>query len=108
MWFALMLLAGLNPVSRFGPMAYIVPPFAFVYVGTKAGDDGRMALLLWYDALLSRLPSRRKLIRNPLLSLDGYIAEPIRMGAAMTELHPRSAGQPLAPLLGHHQRNDAS
>lgn len=101
-WFTLMLLVGLSPVSRFGPMAWIVPPFAFVYVGTKADDNGRMTLLLWYDALLSRLPSRRQLIRNPLLSLGGYIAEPIRMGAEMTELHPRTAGTPLTPLLGRN------
>ncbi|MGH3833770.1 MAG: hypothetical protein ACRDRS_25585 [Pseudonocardiaceae bacterium] len=100
-WFTLLLLVGLNPVSRFGPMAYIVPPFAVVYAGTKAGDDGRMTLLRWYDALLARLPSRRQLIRNPLLSLGDYTAEPIRVDTEMTELHPGPAGEPLAPLLGH-------
>lgn len=107
-WFTLMLLIGVNPMTRFGPMAWIVPPFAFVYVGTKAGEDGRMTLLVWYDALLSRLPSRRKLIRNPLLALGGYRAEPIRMGSEMTELHPRMAGQPLTPLLGRNRRGGAS
>ena len=108
-WFTLMLLVGLSPVSRFGPMVYIVPPFVFVYVGTKSGDDGRMTLLLWYDAFLSRLPSRRKLVRNPLLSLGDYTAEPIRIGAEMTELHPRTASKPLTPLLGRSsRRGDAS
>lgn len=103
-WFTLMLLVGLNPISRFGPTIYIVPPFAFVYFGTKAGDDGRMNLLLWYDALLARLPNRRKRIRNPLLSLGDYKPEPIRIEPEMTELHPRSAGQPLTPLLGRSRQ----
>ncbi len=103
-WFALMLLFGLNPISRFGPTLYIVPPFAFVYFGTKAGDDGRMNLLLWYDAILARLPSRRKIIRNPLLSLGDYKAEPIRIDAQMTELHPRTTGKPLTPLLDRTHR----
>jgi hypothetical protein len=107
-WFTLMLLIGLSPMSRFGPMVWIVPPFALVYLGTRAGEDGRMALLLWYDALLARLPSRRKLIRNPLLALSDYTAEPIRMSGQMTELHPHSTETSLTPLLGRRRPRDGA
>lgn len=68
-WFALMLLVGVSLASRFGPTLYVVPPFVIIFLGTRTGEDGRMNLLLWYDALLARLPSRRRVIRNPLLVL---------------------------------------
>jgi hypothetical protein len=98
-WFALMLLLQVSLASRFGPTLYIAPPFILIYLGTKTGEDGRMNLLLWYDALLARLPRRRRIIRNPLLVLGNYTPEPIRLSVT-TELHPRRPGEPLVPLLG--------
>jgi hypothetical protein len=102
-WFALLLLLQVSLVSRFGPTFYIVPPFVIIYLGTKTGDDGRMNLLLWYDALLARLPARRRMIRNPLLVLGNYSPAPIRISVT-TELHPRRPGESLVPLLGRSWR----
>lgn len=103
-WFALLIVLGISPVSRFGPTAYIVPPFVIVFFGTKRGEDGRMNLLLWYDAILARLPSRRKIIRNPLLPTGGYTPTPIRMVGQTTELHTHCGGGPLTPLLSRAAR----
>lgn len=98
-WCTLVLLVGVNPLSRFGPMLYIVPPFATVYLGTRVGDDGRMAALRWYDALLARLPTRRRTIRNPLLPFASSEAGLIQVGGGMTELHPHSTSRDLHPLV---------
>lgn len=98
-WWAAMLLCRISLLTRFGPAAYIVPPFVVIFFGTRIGDDGRMHGLLWYDALLARFPHRRRLIRNPLLSINGY--EPAVLPIAVTtELHPRTATADLTPLLG--------
>lgn len=98
-WFTLLLVIGVNPLSKFGPMVYIVPPFATVYLGARMGDDGRMAALRWYDALLARLPRRRRRIRNPLLPMAGSEPGLIEVESGITELHPRSAGEALTPLV---------
>lgn len=103
-WFALLLLMRVGLTSRFGPTLYIVPPFILIYLGTKTGDDGRMNLLLWYDALLARLPRRRRIIRNPLMGLGTYTPAPFRI-SVMTELHPRRPGERLVPLLGRRWRH---
>ncbi|WP_142065314.1 hypothetical protein [Pseudonocardia kunmingensis] len=103
MWFALMLLVGVSLASRFGPTLYVVPPFVIIFLGTRTGEDGRMNLLLWYDALLARLPSRRRVIRNPLLVLGNYRPTPIRI-TVTTELHPRRPSEALVPLLGRRWR----
>ena len=100
-WFTLLLVVGLNPLSRLGPALYIVPPFATVYIGTRTGDDGRMTALRWYDAVLARLPSRRQRIGNPLLAAaGGATPTPIRIDGHMTELHPHSGSGALTPLVG--------
>jgi hypothetical protein len=100
-WFTLLLVVGLNPLSRLGPALFIVPPFATVYMGTRTGDDGRMTALRWYDAVLARLPSRRQRIGNPLLeSAAQPTATPIRIDGQMTELHPRTGSGPVRPLVG--------
>lgn len=98
-WFTIVALVGVNPLSRFGPMLYLVPPFAMVYLGTRVGDDGRMAGLRWYDALLARFPKRRRRIRNPLLPVASGEPGPIRVGGGMTELHPHSTDRDLSPLV---------
>lgn len=102
-WFTVLLIVGLNPLSRLGPAFYIVPPFAAVYMGTRVGDDGRMVALRWYDALLARLPSRRKRIGNPLLVLSGE-PKPLRIAGRMTELHPQAGTGTLTPLLDRRGR----
>lgn len=107
-WCGLLLLIGLNPLSRLGPLLYIVPPFAVVYLGTRAGDDGRMTAMRWYDALLARSPRRRQLIRNPLLAAAGEDRAPLRVGRQMTELHPHSTGRPLPSLIARRARKRLS
>lgn len=104
-WFTVLLVVGLNPLSRLGPALYIVPPFATVYIGTRTGDDGRMTALRWYDAVLARLPSRRQRIGNPLLQSAGVpTPTPIRIDGHMTELHPHSGSAALQPLVGRRGR----
>ena len=108
-WCGLLLLMGLNPLSRLGPMVYIVPPFALVYMGTRAGDDGRMTAMRWYDAVLASTPRRRKPIRNPLLMAAGDRQAPLRIARHMTELHPHSTNnRPLVQLVGRRARQRLS
>jgi hypothetical protein len=105
-WCGLLLLIGVNPLSRLGPAVYIVPPFAAVYMGTRTGDDGRMAAMRWYDALLARTPRRRTRIRNPLLVSAPSELAPLHIGGQMTELHPHtSTGASLTPLIGRTARH---
>jgi hypothetical protein len=103
-WVVLLLVVGVNPLSRLGPAAYIAPPFAIVYLGTRVGDDGRMALMRWYDALLARMPRRRALIRNPLLSNTDDRAARLRIEPWMTELHPHSKAEAITPLVNRRAR----
>lgn len=107
-WCGLLLLIGLNPLSRLGPLLSIVPPFAVVYMGTRAGDDGRMAAMRWYDAVLARSPRRRKPIRNPLLMAAGDERALLRIDRHMTELHPRNTGRPLRSLVDRKTRKRIS
>ena len=66
-WVILLLLVGVPLFSRFGPQAYIVPPFILVYRAIRRDESGRMAVMGWYDKALARKPSRRRPTRNPLL-----------------------------------------
>jgi hypothetical protein len=105
-WFTVLLVVGLNPLSRLGPALFIVPPFAIVYMGTRIGDDGRMTAVRSYDAVLARLPSRRQRIGNPLLaSATQPTPTPIRIDGQMTELHPLTGSGPLRPLVGRRGRS---
>jgi hypothetical protein len=98
-WFLIMLIVGVDPLSSLGPVLYIVPPFALVFLGTKVGDDGRMAYLRWYDAILARRPSRRRPQRNPLL--PAHTAHTFHVEECLVELHPHPDG-PHEPLLGRN------
>ena len=66
-WVVLLFLMGVPLLSRFGPQAYIVPPFIVVYRATRKDESGRMAVMGWYDKVLARKPSRRRPVRNPVL-----------------------------------------
>ena len=66
-WVILLILMGVPLLSRFGPQAYIVPPFIVVYRATRKDESGRMAVMGWYDKALARMPSRRRPVRNPVL-----------------------------------------
>src|SRR6476469_10593432 len=66
-WVVLLLLVGVPLFSRFGPQAYIVPPFILVYRAIRRDESGRMAVMAWYDKALAFRPSRRHPVRNPLL-----------------------------------------
>jgi hypothetical protein len=105
LWCGLLLFIGLTPLSRLGPLLFIVPPFAAVYTGTRTGDDGRMAAMRWYDALLARTPRRRRRIRNPLLTSAGKQRAPLRIERHMTELHPHTdLGGPQTSLVRRRAR----
>ena len=66
-WVSLLVLMGVPMLSRFGPQAYLVPPFILVYRAIRRDESGRMAVMAWYDKALARKPSRRHPVRNPLL-----------------------------------------
>ena len=66
-WLTLLLLVGVPLFSRFGPQAYIVPPFLLVYRAIRRDESGRMVVMAWYDKALAYKPSRRRPTRNPLL-----------------------------------------
>jgi len=66
-WVCSLLLFGVPLFSRFGPQAYIVPPFILVYRAIRRDESGRMAVMAWYDKALAYKPSRRQATRNPLL-----------------------------------------
>lgn len=104
-WVLVMLIFGVNPLTRFGPTLYLVPPFLFVYFGTRTDESGRMNLLVWYDALLARLPGRRRVLGNPLMQLGEYTPEVVTF-AVETELHPRKIGEPLTPLASRARKGE--
>jgi hypothetical protein len=106
-WLLVMLTFGVNPISRFGPTLYLVPPFLVMFFGTRTDDSGRMALLVWYDAILARMPNRRKTIRNPLLEFGGYTRRPVRINTT-TELHPRKPGIALTPSAGRTRKGNGT
>lgn len=72
-------LLGVSPLGRFGPLLYIVPPAFLAILGTRIGDDGRMALMRVYDRLLARRRSRRRVLRNPCLPAAARTPEPVRL-----------------------------
>lgn len=90
-WFSLLALIGINPLTRFGPLAYLGPVAGFVINGTRVGDDGRMVLLAWYDALLAKLPRRRRRITNPLLHTDDAAHEVLTMQVTSVVGSPQHA-----------------
>jgi hypothetical protein len=106
-WCGLLGVLGVNPLSQVGPLLYIVPPFAAVYMGTRTGDDGRMVVMRWYDALLARMPQRRARIRNPLLGSALDERAVLRIDEQMTELHLHAGGAALTPLVGRRARTRA-
>lgn len=96
-WWLLLVAVGVPVLTRFSPLVYLAPPAFFVINGTRRDESGRMVMLGWYDWLLFRLPSRRMSLRNPLLQLDGYTAEPLRISVT-TELH--GGANPLPSVSG--------
>lgn len=85
-WIALLALLGVSPFWQFGPALYLVPPGALVVLGTRVGDDGRMVLLVAYDALLAKKPRRRRVITNPLVTTS-----PPRTGVVSLQVTTRIA-----------------
>lgn len=66
-WWVLLAVVGVDPWWALGPAVFVVPPFTVVFLGTAVGDDGRMRLVGWYDAVSARWPGRRRPLGNPLL-----------------------------------------
>lgn len=103
MWSAALLLVGVDPISKAGPMLYIAPVAGFVIAGTRSDDSGRMRLIGWYDWVLSRMPTRRRVVGNPLLGARD--PKPVPIGLEVTvEVHPVRLGEPLTPLLSRAGR----
>lgn len=98
-WAFLMLVVFHVPLlSRFGPLAWFVPPTGLIYYAIQIDASGRRAAVRWYDALLSRLPNRRQHIANPLLtSLRGRTPRLERV-VATAELMPTATD---SPVKGH-------
>lgn len=97
-WVALLALIGVDFFAQFGPMLYIVPPAVLSVLGTRMGDDGRMALMRGYDRVLARRSLRRQVLRNPALPAASRSAAPLRLtvhtrvgGPADTKRNARSA-----------------
>lgn len=67
-WALLLALVHVSPLGTIGPALYLVPPVGAVIFATRVGDDGRMVLMRWYDAVWARAPRRRAVITNPLMS----------------------------------------
>lgn len=78
-WVALLAVIGVDFLARLGPMLYIVPPAVLSVLGTRVGDDGRMALLRGYDRLLARRNNRKRVLRNPALPDASRTPGPVRL-----------------------------
>lgn len=80
-WWSLLLLVGITPLDRLGPMVWLVPVGVVTVLGARTGEDGRMALMRAYDWMLARLPRRRRVVRNPLIATVHRSPTPIRITA---------------------------
>ena len=87
-WVILLLLLGVPLFSRFGPQVYIVPPFIVVYRAIRKDESGRMAVMGWYDKVLTHRPSRREPLRNPLLPIVATTPRNPQVLQAITLLQP--------------------
>lgn len=92
-----LLILGVDPLSRFAPMVYIVPIAVFTISATRLDNLGRIQLMRWYDWVLSRTPARRRVITNPAVDATGRVPEVLRI-VAVCELHPRTPGEEIAPI----------
>jgi hypothetical protein len=88
LWWVPLAVLGVNPLTRLGPTLFLVPPFVVVYFGTRTGDDGRLALMRWYDAVLAITPARRRVIHNPLLPAAASTPATVRLDHLIVEIHP--------------------
>jgi len=107
-WWLVLFIVGMPVLTRFSPLVYLVPPAFVVINGTRQDESGRMVLMGWYDWLLSRRPARRRVIRNPLLSLDSS-PTPLRLSVT-TELLHQPGPTEVSPSTGiaEHSRQDAA
>ncbi|CRK59295.1 hypothetical protein [Alloactinosynnema sp. L-07] len=103
LWSLALLVIGVDPLTRLGPMLYIGPIAGFVVLGTRTDDSGRMRLVAWYDRVLARTPGRSRVLGNPLLDIGRVRAAVIAMDV-MAELHPDRLTQPAVPLLSRAGR----
>lgn len=103
-WLPLAMLA-VNPLTKLGPTVYLLPPFVFVFFGTRLGDDGRMRLMRWYDAILAWAPARHRMIGNPLLPAARHAPAVIHLADCIVELHPDR--HPRNNLTSHGRNQDA-
>ena len=83
---------GVPMLSRFGPQAYLVPPFILVYRAIRRDESGRMAIMGWYDRVLAHRPSRRRPTRNPLLPVVATAARGRHRLIVAAVLQPNEGG----------------
>lgn len=86
-WWTLLIIIGVPLLTRFSPLVYLVPPAAFVINSTRRDDTGRIVLVRWWDWLLSKRPSRRRTITNPLLELNRPAPLVLRITVASELVH---------------------
>ena len=87
-WIVLLLAWGVPILDRWSTFLYIAPPVGLCVLGTRIDDSGRMAMLGWCDALLARMPARRRVLTNPLL-LDGTYRPSTEWISTTTEIARR-------------------
>ncbi|MCO1575580.1 hypothetical protein M8C13_07385 [Crossiella sp. SN42] len=86
-WFPLVALLGVSPFWRLGPSIYLIPVAAFVILGTRTDNSGRMAMVEWYDRIRYRLPGRRRIVTDPLVSADAHSRVAIELVLAAEIAH---------------------
>ncbi|ALG06374.1 hypothetical protein [Kibdelosporangium phytohabitans] len=100
--FALLIL-GVDPLSRFAPMVYIVPVSVFTISATRLDTLGRLKLMRWYDWTLARLPARQRLITNPAMPAANREVLAVHI-VAVCELHHRNVGEPVVAMAWRRRR----
>lgn len=83
-WAGLMLLilvgiCGLPLINQYIGLIYVAPPAGALVLAYRVDETGRMAVNSFYDWLRSRLPGRRRIIRNPLSAHPHRQRQVVRM-----------------------------
>ncbi|EWM19746.1 hypothetical protein KUTG_10050 [Kutzneria sp. 744] len=96
-WAGLMLLilvgiCGLPLINQYIGLIYVAPPAGALVLAFRVDETGRMAANTFYDWLLSRLPGRRRIIRNPLSAHPHRQRQVVRM-IVVAEIRHAPPGQ---------------
>lgn len=91
-WAGLMLLilvgiCGLPLINQYIGLIYVAPPAGALVLAYRVDETGRMAANTSYDWLLSRLPGRRRIIRNPLAAQPDRQRQVVRINVVAEIRH---------------------